>query len=499
MGSPRFDLRSRPWLPVRVGSGTSYVGLRHLFVHSHEIEDLAVPVPPAAAGLWRILYALTARITGLDDPTLSANQWMRRRHQVAMRGHLDEAAVHAYLDRWADRFDLFHPEWPWLQDPRLREECSKSAGVNKLLFDRPSGQNHVWFAHFVDGDPTPVPAAEAAWHLVAQLYYGAAGRCSTRTVGSTSAADTTAGPLRAAVSYHPIGRSVFESLLAGLPAPTGERGSGAYQDRCPWELNELPDPLSPQPAATWPGGLLTGRARHAVLLVPDTDGEQVINAYLTWAWRVRPQSVGDPYLIMLRSKEGSWYHQRADSSRALWRDIDALLRYRSPNKQRPSVLGSCGEGLPFADEVRIRAYGFDQDGQAKDNQWYTAVTPPILRWLEERDSGVAQSISSLREAAERVGARLSVVLSRASLEALRLKDGPWSRRAATFYWRRAEETFWRLLEAQNFEQPFRPFLHIAFDAIEYAVGEQDRLPRVAKAVHEARRMLVEADRVKESA
>src|SRR5690606_32856969 len=133
----------------------------------------------------------------------------------------------------------------------------------------------------------PVPAAEAAWHLVAQLYYGAAGRCSTRTVGSTSAANTTAGPLRAAVSYHPIGRSVFESLLAGLPAPTGERGSDAHQDRCPWELDELPDPLSPQPAATWPGGLLTGRARHAVLLVPDADGEQVIDAYLTWAWRAR--------------------------------------------------------------------------------------------------------------------------------------------------------------------------------------------------------------------
>lgn len=42
------------------------VGLRELLERAHEIEGLAVTVPPALAGLYRVLYALTARVTGLD-------------------------------------------------------------------------------------------------------------------------------------------------------------------------------------------------------------------------------------------------------------------------------------------------------------------------------------------------------------------------------------------------------------------------------------------------
>ena len=67
---PSFDLRDRPWIPVRYvhgASGPPMTGLAGLFLRAHEIADITVPVPPAASGLWRILYLIAARISGLGD------------------------------------------------------------------------------------------------------------------------------------------------------------------------------------------------------------------------------------------------------------------------------------------------------------------------------------------------------------------------------------------------------------------------------------------------
>ena len=37
-------------------------------------------------------------------------------------------------------------------------------------------------------------------------------------------------------------------------------------------------------------------------------------------------------------------------------------------------------GIPreAAAALRVRAFGFDQDGQTIDRQWFTATTPPVL-------------------------------------------------------------------------------------------------------------------------
>ncbi|MEU9356485.1 type I-E CRISPR-associated protein Cse1/CasA, partial [Streptomyces griseoloalbus] len=184
-----FDLRVEPWIPVRWLTGEpARVGLCDLFKRAHEIEDVEIPVPPAAAGLMRVLAPISARIAAdgedrLDDPDVAEDidDWFSLRERVLKAGRFDPQAVDAYFGQedLAGRFDLFHPERPFLQDPRLRTECvdAKGApnpsGVNKLVMGRPTGVNGaVLFGHFTDTAPVPVPAAEAAWHLIAQLYYG---------------------------------------------------------------------------------------------------------------------------------------------------------------------------------------------------------------------------------------------------------------------------------------------------------------------------------------
>ncbi|MHB9858138.1 type I-E CRISPR-associated protein Cse1/CasA [Streptomyces sp. YIM S03343] len=128
-----FDLRDEPWIPVRMTDGAVLcLGLRNVFERAHEIRDLELPVAPAAAGLLRILAAMTARIARVGDTALgdaglaeSVDDWLLARRSVLSQGRFDPDAVNAYFDEEvpSGRFDLFDAERPFLQDPRLTVEC----------------------------------------------------------------------------------------------------------------------------------------------------------------------------------------------------------------------------------------------------------------------------------------------------------------------------------------------------------------------------------------
>lgn len=186
---------------------------------------------------------------------------------------------------------------PWLQDARLAAECAESNGVNSLAVDRASGNNPVWLSHATDLDPRPVRAADAAWYLLAWLYYERSGNTISRTVDGRSAFNMTAGPLRSRISFHPLGRNLFESLITGIPYPGGHDENYLAPDLAPWEDSAASDPLGNPPTRRGLSGVLAGRFRHALLLTPSADGTQVTDVRITWAWRLPHSPSEDPYLI----------------------------------------------------------------------------------------------------------------------------------------------------------------------------------------------------------
>lgn len=481
-----FDLVDQPWISVAANGEPELVGLRELFTRAAEFDDLAVPVPPAASGLWRILYAITARVTGLDS--LRGPQWRQRQEWLLDQGGFAAGDVDAYFAKYSDRFNLFDPLRPWMQDPRLAVECPKSSGVNKLVFDRPAGNSQVWFGHHTDADAVALAPGEAAWYLIAQLYYGASGRCSSREVAGQKFANSNAGPLRGAMSYHPLGENLFESLVVGVP-PRVSSGQDEGLDLCPWERDELPDPLGAPWSVSWPCDALTGRARHAVLLVPDAAGEAVSDAYVTWAWRLPGAASPDPYVVRRQNKEGGWYQLPADGSRALWRDVDALLGGNTEVKtHRPDIMAVAADlGL----DGRVRAYGFDQDGQAKDRQWFIALTPPVLGWLSERDPETADGVALLTRAAESIGRRVGAALRQAWREMVSVKDreGPWAHTGEAYYWTRAEAVFWEHVRDGRFAEGGRAFARLGHEAIDHAADGDASSPRLVRATQTAHRLL----------
>jgi CRISPR system Cascade subunit CasA len=467
---------------------------------SHEIVGLDIVDPPAHAALLRVLYAVTARVTGLDEA--GPGSWTERRDDLIDDGRLPQARIKAYFEKYADRFYLYDPEGgrPWMQDARLAAQCDpgKTAGVNKLIMTRPSGNNHAWFRHGSDAAPDLPSAPEAVLHLLMWHYYGPAGRCSSREVNGVKSASVTAGPLRTALSYHPEGETLFETLLAGLVPP--KASVRREDDLCPWEWEELPDPEKVPEPPSGPCARLTACSQHALLLVPGGEnGEVVRDAFITWAYRGGRIERDDDFLIWQISKQGNRYPRPADSRRALWRDLDALLLHRADagRPQRPRVFDSA-EGL--WPSLRVRALGFEQEGQAKDIQFVEGSTPPVLGEAELLAPVTRSAVARLRRFGEVYGRRLDRAVKRAwvaYVQDAKADAGTWSTQAAARYWPRAETEFWArfrdldrsggaLHGGLDMDATRSAFLRLAENAYETVTESVTRTIRGAKAVSDAR-------------
>lgn len=538
-----YSLIEEPWIPVRWrpdaagGPLPQNVGLRELLLRAQDIARLAVADAPAHAALLRVLYALTARVTGLDR---AGPDWSERREDILDEGRLPpgsaggQGGVEGYFARWRERFFVFDPAGgrPWMQDPRLAWQCdpANTAGVNKLIVTRPAGNNHAWFRHGTDARPDLPTVPEAVLNLLVWHYWGPSGRCSARDVAGVKSASATAGPLRTALSFHPEGDSLFETLLAGLvPA----KSTDSHEcDLCPWEWEDLPDPDAPPPLPQGPCSRLTARSRHALLLVPhDTSAAGppsspgpesrpatpqctnepafgtaptpdllVGDAYITWAYRLPGAPRDDDFLIWQTSQQGNRYPRPADATRGLWRDLDALLLLKpagSAQPARPAVFYTAQE---VTDRLRVRALGFDQDGQAKDHQFVDASTPAVFDLAEERAPHTAPAVGQLRQLGETHGWRLERAVRRAWTAYMndpKADAGSWLTDAAGRYWPRAEREFWdrfaTLDRGRNPQDPGldtagarKAFLRLAEEAYDAVTATVTRTQRGAKAVSEAR-------------
>ncbi|MET8779162.1 type I-E CRISPR-associated protein Cse1/CasA [Nocardia sp. NPDC004654] len=510
-----MNLRSSAWIPVTGDGRRATVNLEALFLRAHEFDDISVDLAPAASGLWRILTVVAARVTGLDRPDLDAAAWLQLRDDVLDDGAFDAEAVQKYFGTHEDRFGLFDAARPWMQDPRLAQQCGRLTGLNTVVFGRPAGNNQSWMSHHRDADPIPIPAQEAVLQVIAQLYHGAPGRCTSRTVATTTAADCKTAPLRGLVSYHPVGESVFESLVMSIPhLPYNPDADG--EDYAFWELPDLPDPLRPPQPSAGVGGVLAGRFAHALLLVGSPDKSMVVDGYRTWGVRHPVPPARDPFLIYQVSKAGQTYARLADADRALWRDLDGLLLENCglEKSNPPTVFANAHHvaDVGVLERLRVRAFAFDQDrAQTSDRQWFTASTPPVLRRLSSPQA--AAGVSAARIAAETMARRLDQALraawvaindpadggtdsvpadstkARATRRESDIAASRWQATAAARYWPEAEREFWQQIRDNEFDRPMQRYRGLALRAFDQATDTTGNRPRTRRAIERARTLL----------
>jgi len=112
----KFNLIDEPWIPVLKGGRVVEVGIGEALLRAHEFARIETPSPLEEAVLHRLLLAVLHR--ALSGPRCPEDvlDWWRK-------GGFPQDPIRDYLNRFRDRFFLFHPEAPSLEQapPRARE------------------------------------------------------------------------------------------------------------------------------------------------------------------------------------------------------------------------------------------------------------------------------------------------------------------------------------------------------------------------------------------
>ncbi len=331
-GPPRtsYDLLTEPWLLVRTDAGVEEVSLIEAFERAPEIRGLAGEIPTQEAACLRLMSAVLYRVVdGMDLDDIVTDAW----RALWRAGRLPMAEIRDYLTRYADRFDLLHPQTPFFQVADLRTTGGGTSGLGKLIAEVPDG--HPFFTARAGRDVDRLTYGEAArWLVHAHAYdysgikSGAVGDDRVKGGKGYPIGTGFAGTLGLLLAE---GATLAETLLLNLVLTMD-----SSRDRTPWEHPQLgaavdgthTQPLGPADAATW-------QARRVRLI---HDGYAVTDAVLANGDPIGPQN--------RRAVEpnSSWRYSEPQSkkfggptymplehspSRSLWRGLSATLGERS--------------------------------------------------------------------------------------------------------------------------------------------------------------------------
>jgi CRISPR system Cascade subunit CasA len=234
-----FNLVNEPWISCRMllDGAPQEFSLKDTLCRAHEIKEVSDPSPLVTVCLHRLLLAVLHRIFG--PPNLA--EWQG----LWAKGAWDANAVVAYLDQWADRFDLFHPERPFYQNIQLPNEFAKpkrppkdsrddnehESGrivFSKLVRERAATRNTTLFDHNFDASPRAFSCAESARYLIAEQLYALPDGSGYKTA-----------PLTYGVATLLSGDSLFQTLLFNLLPYNEERPiySDLEKDKPWWEYD----------------------------------------------------------------------------------------------------------------------------------------------------------------------------------------------------------------------------------------------------------------------
>ena len=463
-----LHLDTEAWLPVNYLDGrNANVSLGRLLTEAHLIERIDTDSPPGQACFLRIVTAIAYQALALNDTPHTVSSWRDTIGVLLAEGKFPADRIDAYFSTWHHRFDLFDAERPWRQDPRLRHENVAAKGVNTLIFSRNTGASDTMFSIYHDGNPGVASIALAVESMLTHQFYGSIGKCTARTPTGLKTASsnlTYVGPLRSRVSFNPVGRNFFETILAHLVKPV--RFDDAIRnavDLPGWENPDLPVSIGVKPFPVGSVSLLAGEHGHAILLDPAIrpDGiVQVERVRMTWAYNDKGDGnlLGqDPYTSVTTDKDtGKLRASTFDPTRVAWRDLPALLsspvqnspagEYRQP-KVMESLRTNLEALLPY---LRIEVHGFAQHAtQTNNHDWSTSSTPPVLLALNtevEEGKELRQAIQDWVQTAELEAKVLTSALRQARRAAFQLgiKDKfaeIWDTQAKYAFWSQASTHF----------------------------------------------------------
>lgn len=315
-----FLLTDEPWIKVLWDEPETEVSLRTVFQRSGEIKEITGEVPTQAFAILRLLLAICHDAIGFhtDDDM----------DELYDNG-LDLARIDAYLVEWAERFDLFHPERPFMQVADLRTAKDEWSGLEKIIADVPNG--HPFFTTRAgDGIASLSPAEAARWLVHCHAFdpsgirSAAVGDALAKSGKGYPIGPAWAGELGGVVLH---GANLLETLCLNIcktPKNPADRPVWAKEVAHTAFREEVAIPKGPVELLTWqPRRVRLQREAGAVIGVVLAQGDRVmpqdmqaVEAMSGWRYSV-PQSKKAGKRVYMPNKH--------DPARSLWRGLPALL------------------------------------------------------------------------------------------------------------------------------------------------------------------------------
>lgn len=420
--SPQFNLWTEPWIRViRRNHRDDEVSIRDCLLQAHELIALSDPSPLAVGGTHRLLAAIVQAIyqpTSLDD---IAN--------VLQAAKFDAGKIAAFEQCYGPRFDLFHPETPFLQTGDVpldgwqkpakgqKNDWGDPQPIARLFAEVPVATERTHFYHVTDDDHAYCPACCARGLVTVPAFASSGGAGIRPSINGVPP-----------IYVFPAGDTLFETLALSLVSPDYQPRTAdpARKHEAIWTTN--PPIVAKDREVSAVGYLesLTFPARR-MRLYPHISKTVCTNCgrdtnvyvrdllYEKGHWLSKAVGVWDDPFVAFRQKKDEIQAIRPEEGKALWREYTNLLLQEDTTAQRPLIIKQIvqlidRDYLKEHQSVRFRCIGIRTDGKAKIFEWLdeSLEAPPAL--LVELNT--AEYVAEALRRATEIASILSAVFNR---------------------------------------------------------------------------------------
>lgn len=357
-----FNLVSEPWIPVQTFSGEfKRVSLKTLFSNATNYLNIETESPLVEIALYRFLLAILHRALEGPKSIEDCVEWYLANWPLKK--------INQYLDRWFDRFDLFHPETPFFQIADLPENENEIVSWTKLAAERSSGNNPLLFDHSIDDNPVCISVSEAACYLLGCQTFSLGGGKSNFCLPNVSDSPFVNGAFTIALD-----ENLHKTLLLNLSLYT----QSMYEEDKPiWEKEKYTlKSIRTNPKKTLKG-ICEGFTwlSRSIKLLPIIEGNKIVVREILLASGLKPDIYNeflDPMLAYSVDEKRGYKIIKMDPDKLFWRNFIALCpnnsnkRSISPNslKMASQIYSRLEKWIP----IRIKIVGIARK-QAKVNLW----------------------------------------------------------------------------------------------------------------------------------
>ena len=346
MQATEFNLLQEPWIRVRMRDYTvKEVSLTDALLHAQEYVDLAGEMPTQDAAMLRLLLAVLhtvfSRVDAKGDPAplVTTDKALLRWGELWKLGHFPEQPLRDYLDKWQERFWLFHPERPFWQVPEAKIGTEYAASKLNGELSESSNKLRLFSAYAGNGKAELSYAQAARWLLSVNSYDDTSAKPKGKGLPSVGA-----GWLGKLGYIQAQGKNLFETLMLNLTFLQDAAKLWGENHPC-WELDvprsaerteiALPDN---------PAQLLTLQSRRLLL---HREGAKVVGFTLLGGDFFPRENAFAEQMTVWRDQDPkqskktgayTFVPSRHDPSRQFWREFPAVFCEEGGGMRKPGVV-----------------------------------------------------------------------------------------------------------------------------------------------------------------